>query len=93
MAPGKNRTITFAPGPSALANANAAGQLVVLPGAVNVGIGDVVAPAPTRITMHGPQAGGGSDCAGRAGGKEHGVSIQSMMFSTAGCFNWMRLIR
>ena len=53
MKPGESRQVTFAAGPADLANADATGRVVLQPGAYGVEIGDVVAPAMSRVSLAG----------------------------------------
>ena len=54
MAPGENRTLTFATGAEALSNADEFGQTVLSGGKYGLEIGDVINPAVRTIQLNGP---------------------------------------
>lgn len=54
MKPGERRTVTFASGPDVLANADASGRLVLMPGRRGIEVGDIATPAKRDLTLTGP---------------------------------------
>ena len=55
MKPGESRTVSFASGPAALANADEDGAMVLSSGSYGVEVGDVLAPAKRMVVLSGAE--------------------------------------